>query len=91
MTLGGAVNLVPSHEGYDAPPFQVQMLKAAVMVSSRGQTSVGGVDGPWDYYSSVSGRAREGYREHSWQENTELWFTRTWDTKSTITLKIVFT
>jgi iron complex outermembrane receptor protein len=31
------------------------------------------VDGPWDYYASLSARNREGYREHS-DENTELWF-----------------
>ena len=34
----------------------------------------GGVDGPYDYYASVSGRYRDGYRDHS-KENTELLFT----------------
>ena len=40
----------------------------------RSQASVGGVDGPFDYYASLSGRSRDGYREHS-RENTELLFT----------------
>ena len=72
MTLGGAINLVP-FTGYDSAPFQIQM-EGGSYGFIRGETSVGGVDGPWDYYASVSGRARDGYREHS-QENTELFFT----------------
>jgi iron complex outermembrane recepter protein len=72
LTLGGAINLVP-FTGYDAPPFQVQM-EGGSYGFIRGETSVASVDGPWDYYSSVSGRARDGYRDHS-EENTELIFT----------------
>jgi iron complex outermembrane receptor protein len=40
----------------------------------RGQASAAGVDGRWDYYSSVTARARDGYRDHS-AENSQLWFT----------------
>ncbi len=37
----------------------------------QSQISSGGVQGPVDYYVSVTGRSRDGYREHS-AENTEL-------------------
>jgi iron complex outermembrane receptor protein len=40
----------------------------------RGEVSSAGVDGPLDYYASLSGRYRDGYREHS-RENTEPLFT----------------
>jgi len=72
LTMGGAINLVP-FTGYDADPFQIR-LEAGSYNFLRGQVSSGGVDGPLDYYASVSGRYREGYRDHS-QENTELLFT----------------
>ena len=71
MTLGGAINLIP-FTGYDADPFQIQM-EGGSFGFVRGQASSAGVEGPWDYYASVSGRARDGYREHS-QENTEIFF-----------------
>jgi iron complex outermembrane recepter protein len=72
LTMGGAINLVP-FTGYDAPPYQVQV-QAGSYGFLRGQASAAGVDGPWDYYSSVTGRARDGYRDHS-AENSQLWFT----------------
>ncbi len=72
LTMGGAINLVP-FTGYDAPPYQVQM-QAGSYGFLRGQASAAGVDGPWDYYSSVTARARDGYRDHS-AENSQLWFT----------------
>jgi len=71
LTLGGAINLVP-YTGYTAAPYQVS-LEAGSYGFLRGQTSVGGVDGPVDYYASVMGRYRDGYRDHS-RENTELLF-----------------
>ncbi|HTX22762.1 MAG TPA: TonB-dependent receptor [Candidatus Aquilonibacter sp.] len=72
LTMGGAINLVPL-TGYDADPFQIR-LEAGSYGFLRGQISSGGVDGPFDYYASVSGRYRSGYRVHS-RENTELLFT----------------
>jgi iron complex outermembrane recepter protein len=68
ITLGGAVNLV-SKTGYDADPLKVE-LEGGSYGFLRTQVSSGGVDGPVDYYVSVTGRTREGYREHSY-ENTE--------------------
>ncbi|HEY1718711.1 MAG TPA: TonB-dependent receptor [Verrucomicrobiae bacterium] len=71
LTMGGAINLVP-FTGYDAPPYQIQM-QGGSYGFVRGEASAAGVDGPVDYYASVSGRYRDGYRAHS-QENTELLF-----------------
>jgi iron complex outermembrane recepter protein len=71
LTMGGAINLVPL-TGYDADPFQLR-LEGGSYGFMRGQISSGGVDGPFDYYASVSGRYRDGYRDHS-RENTELLF-----------------
>ena len=72
LTLGGAVNLVP-YTGYTADPFKIE-LEAGSYGFFRGQASTGGVDGPFDYYASVMGRYRDGFRVHS-RENTELFFT----------------
>jgi iron complex outermembrane receptor protein len=71
LTIGGAINLVPL-TGYDADPFQLRV-EGGSYGFLRAQVSSGGVDGPFDYYVSVSGRRRDGYREHS-EENTELLF-----------------
>ncbi len=69
QTLGGAVNLV-SITGYDADPLRIRLAGGSYgFVQS--QISTGGVEGPVDYYVSVTGRSRDGYREHS-AENTEL-------------------
>ncbi len=72
LTMGGAINLVP-FTGYDAPPYQIQM-QGGSYGFVRGEASAAGVDGPIDYYASLSARYRDGYRAHS-QENTELLFT----------------
>jgi iron complex outermembrane receptor protein len=71
LTMGGAINLVPL-TGYDADPFHLRM-EGGSYGFMRGQASSGGVDGPFDYYASVSGRYRDGFRQHS-RENTELLF-----------------
>ncbi len=71
LTMGGAINLVPL-TGYDADPYLLR-LEAGSYGFVRGQASAGGVDGKLDYYASISGRYRDGYRDHS-QENTELIF-----------------
>jgi iron complex outermembrane receptor protein len=71
LGLGGAINFVP-RTGYDAPAGQVR-LEAGSFGFLRGQASSGGVQGPFDYYVSISGRSSEGYREHS-EESTELLF-----------------
>jgi len=71
LTLGGAVNLVP-FTGYTADPFQVRA-EAGSYGFFHGQASTGGVEGPVDYYASVMGRYRDGFRIHS-RENTQLVF-----------------
>jgi iron complex outermembrane receptor protein len=71
LTLGGAINLVP-FTGYNAAPYQIQV-EGGSYGFIRSQASAAGVDGPIDYYASLSGRYRDGYREHS-RENTELLF-----------------
>jgi len=71
LTLGGAINLVP-FTGYTAAPYQIR-LEGGSYGFMRGEASAAGVDGPIDYYASLSGRYRDGYREHS-RENTELLF-----------------
>lgn len=68
ITLGGAINLV-SKTGYDADPFTLRV-EGGSYGFVRLQASSGGVDGPTDYFASLSGRTRNGYREHSY-ENTE--------------------
>ena len=72
LTMGGAINLVP-YTGYDSDSFQARV-EGGSYGFMRSQLSSGGVDGPLDYYASVSGRFRDGYRDHS-RENTELLFT----------------
>jgi iron complex outermembrane receptor protein len=71
LTLGGAINLVP-YTGYDSAPFQARS-EAGSYGFLHGQVSSGGVDGPFDYYTSLMSRYRDGYRDHS-RENTELSF-----------------
>jgi iron complex outermembrane receptor protein len=71
LTMGGAINLVPL-TGYDADSFQVRV-EGGSYGFQRSQASSGGVDGPFDYYASLSGRSRDGYRAHS-QENSEVLF-----------------
>jgi iron complex outermembrane recepter protein len=71
LTMGGAINLVPL-TGYDADPFQIR-LEGGSYGYIHGQVSSGGVDGKFDYFVSLSGHSRDGYRDHS-RENTELLF-----------------
>ena len=69
ITLGGAINLT-SKTGYDSDPFSIRA-EGGSFGFVQGQVSSGDVIGPADCYASVSGRGREGYREHS-SENTEV-------------------
>jgi len=71
LGLGGAVNFVP-FTGYDASPLSVK-LEGGSFGFMRSQITTGGVDGPWDYYASISGRYRDGWRDHS-AESTEYLF-----------------
>jgi iron complex outermembrane receptor protein len=71
LGLGGAVNFVP-FTGYDAVPLSGRF-EGGSFGFTRDQISSGGVDGPFDYYVSVSGRYRTGWRDHS-EESTELLF-----------------
>ncbi len=68
ITMGGAVNLA-SKTGYDTDPFQIS-LEGGSYGFWRSQVGSGGVSGNMDYYATFTGRGRDGYREHSY-ENTE--------------------
>ena len=71
ITLGGAINIV-SRTGFDADPFEIR-LEGGSYGFFKGQAGSGGVFGPVDYFTSVTGRRRDGYRPHS-AENTESLF-----------------
>jgi iron complex outermembrane recepter protein len=71
LGLGGAVNFVP-FTGYDVSPLSVRV-EGGSFGFTRSQISSGGVDGQFDYYVSISGRYREGWRDHS-TESTEFLF-----------------
>ncbi len=71
LGLGGAVNFVP-FTGYDATPLNVRV-EGGSFGFMRSQVSSGGVGGAFDYYVSVSGRYRDGWRDHS-TESTEFLF-----------------
>src|SRR5665213_2145988 len=71
LGLGGAVNFVP-FTGYDSAPLSVR-LQGGSFGFMRGQVSSGGVDGPFDYYVSLSSRYRDGWRDHS-EEGAEMLF-----------------
>jgi len=71
LTLGGAINLVPS-TGYNAAPFHVR-LGGGSYGFFRGDMSGGAVQGQFDEYGAIGFRTREGFRAHS-RENTEILF-----------------
>jgi iron complex outermembrane receptor protein len=71
LGLGGAVNFVP-FTGYDSSPLAIRA-EGGSFGFTRDQISTGGVQGPWDYYVSASGRYRSGWRDHS-EESTEFLF-----------------
>ncbi len=71
LGLGGAVNFVP-YTGYDVPPLTLRFTGGSFGFF-RGQATVGGVQGPFDYFISVSGRYRDGWRDHS-REYTDMLF-----------------
>ena len=71
LTLGGAINLVP-FTGYDAAPFQSSIVGGSFGYF-RANVSGGAVQGPVDEFGSITGRLRDGFREHS-SENTETLF-----------------
>jgi iron complex outermembrane receptor protein len=72
ITLGGAVNLV-SKTGYDASPLELR-LEGGSYGFMRAQVSSGGVEGPVDYYVALTGRTRDGYRQHSYENTEDLFF-----------------
>lgn len=67
-SLGGAINLV-SRTGYDTAPAELR-LEGGSFGFFRGQAASGGVDGPVDYFVSVTGRRSDGFRAHQ-AENSE--------------------
>jgi iron complex outermembrane recepter protein len=71
LTLGGAINLIP-FTGYDSSPLQARV-EAGSFGYFRTQLSSGRVEGPLDQFASISGRSRDGFRDHS-SENSEIGF-----------------
>ncbi|PYI49295.1 MAG: hypothetical protein DMF11_01485 [Verrucomicrobia bacterium] len=71
LTLGGAINLVP-FTGYDSAPFQSRVVGGSFGYF-RSDVTGGAVQGPVDEFGSITGRVRDGFRDHS-QENAETIF-----------------
>ncbi len=69
-TLGGAINLV-SRTGYDARPFETR-LEGGSYGFFRGNASSGGIEGPMDYFVSLTARRRDGFRAHSAEDTESL-------------------
>jgi len=63
IDLGGAINFV-DYTGYDAAPLQVRF-DAGSYSYYKGQVSSGLVEGPFDYYVSVSQSSDQGFQDHS--------------------------
>lgn len=66
-TLGGSVNFI-SPTGYTAPGFQAAF-EYGSWDSMRAQISTAGVEGPMDWYATVTESYTNGYRDHSEQNN----------------------
>ena len=71
LTLGGTINLVP-FTGYDSAPFQSRVVGGSFGYF-RSDVTGGAVQGPVDEFGSITGRVRDGFRDHS-QENAETIF-----------------
>ncbi len=63
VDLGGAINFV-DYTGYDASPLQVRF-DAGSYSYYKGQVSSGLVEGPFDYYISVTQSSDQGFQDHS--------------------------
>ncbi len=68
LALGGAINYV-SDTGYEAFPIQARF-EAGSFGYFKGQVSSGLVDGPFDYYISLTSSTRAGYQKHA-DSNTD--------------------
>lgn len=68
LALGGAINYV-SNTGYEAFPAQAR-LEAGSFGYFKGQVSSGLVDGPFDYYISLTSSTRAGFQKHA-DSNTD--------------------
>ncbi len=69
-TLGGAINFV-SPTGYTADQFQSRV-EIGSFDYIRSQISSGQVHGPLDYYLSISQFKQDGFREHTNQDNYDI-------------------
>ena len=69
-TLGGAVNFI-SLTGYDAPALTARF-EFGSFASYRAQLATGRVEGPIDYYLSLSHFSQDGFRDHSQQNNQRI-------------------
>ena len=70
-TLGGSINYI-SPTGYDADRIQVRG-EAGSFGYLRGQVSSGLVEGPFDYYASLTQSSQDGFRDHA-EQNTQRFF-----------------
>jgi len=75
-TLGGSINLA-SRTGYDARPLELS-LEGGSFGFLRGNVASGGVQGPVDYFVSLTGRSREGFRQHSAENSEDLFANLGW-------------
>lgn len=69
-TLGGAINFV-SPTGYTADAIQSRF-EMGSFGYIRSQISSGRVVGPWDYYASLSQFKQDGFRNHTNQDNYDI-------------------
>ncbi len=67
VALGGAINYV-THTGYDASPGEVRF-EAGSFGYFKGQVASGQVNGPFDYYVSLTASHRDGYQALSRAES----------------------
>ena len=74
--LGGAIDYI-THTGYDANPVQARF-EAGSFGFYKGQVSSGLVQGPFDYYATVTETARDGFQENSQQNNQRLFANVGW-------------
>lgn len=88
-TLGGAVNFV-SPTGYTADPLQARV-EFGDFGYIRSQVSSGRVLGPADYYVSVSQFKQDGYRDHTDQDNYDIFANAGYKFTDTVESRLYFT
>jgi iron complex outermembrane receptor protein len=88
-TLGGAINFI-SQTGHTASPIQTRF-EMGSFGTYRGQISSGGVDGPFDYYASLTYNETAGFREHSQQSSQRFFANIGYQISPTVESRLYFT